>query len=87
MTRRPVVRIMRDTDRQEDSAYTQRTPAYTRERLTDLFLQYHQTVPKPPRYNKGSRRFECGDKACGPGWKTVSELERHYAEQHPKPQA
>lgn len=71
---------MRDTE--DDPAYQQRTPHYTRERLTDLFLKYHTKVTKPPKYNKGSRRFECGDKECGAGWKSVQELERHYAETH-----
>lgn len=73
---------MRDSERQEDSAYSQRTPAYTRERLSDLYIKYHAKVSKPPKYNKATRRFECGDKACGPGYKTVQELERHYKETH-----
>lgn len=80
MTARRLDARMRDIE--DDPSYSQRTPAYTRERLTDLLLKYHAKVPNPPKYNKGSRRFECGSKTCGPGWKSVQELERHYKETH-----
>jgi hypothetical protein len=76
---------MRDRHTGDDALWAQRTPHYQRERLTDLHLKYHHTVPNPPKLNKASRRFECGDKTCGPGFKTVDELERHYAATHAKP--
>lgn len=69
-------------DLEDDPSYAQRTPSYMRERMSDLFLAYHEKVQKPPRYNKASRRFECGSKECGTGWKSVQELERHYKEVH-----
>lgn len=65
-----------------DDAWTQRTPHYTRERLTDLYLKFHETVEKPPKMNKATRKFECGDKECGAAYKTVQELERHYDAAH-----
>lgn len=74
-----LVRVMRDTD---DSAWSQRTPAYTRERLSDLYLKYHQSVDRPPKLNKATRKFECGAKDCEAAYKSVQELERHYEEQH-----
>jgi hypothetical protein len=75
---------MRERHGPGDEAWAQRTPDYTRERLSDLYLKYHQTVDRPPKLNKVSRRFECGDKACGAGFKSVQELERHYEENHTK---
>lgn len=73
---------MRDPTSGDDAAWTQRTPAYTRERMSDLFIKYHTTVANPPKMNKATRKFECGDKTCGAGYKSIQELERHYAEKH-----
>lgn len=70
---------MRDKD---DPAWAQRTPDYTRERLSDLYLKYHQRVERPPKLNKATRKFECGSKECGAAYKSVQELERHYEEEH-----
>lgn len=75
-----------DAMRDADDAWSSRTPAYTRERLTDLYLKYHETVEKPPKLNKMSRKFECGATGCEAGYKSVQELERHYAESHSKPE-
>ena len=68
----------------EERAYGQRLPDYTRQALSDLFLKYHTKVAKPPKLNRDSRRFECGmgTVVCGQGWKTVDELKRHYLDAH-----
>lgn len=79
-----LVCLMRDRHEPGEEAWAQRTPDYTRERLTDLYLKYHETVEKPPKLNKLSRRFECGAKECPAAFKSVQELERHYAETHAK---
>lgn len=76
---------MRDRHEGDDALWAQRTPHYQRERLSDLFLKYHTTVEDPPRLNKATRRFQCGAKTCEAAYKTVDELERHYAAEHAPP--
>ncbi|MBW3582630.1 MAG: hypothetical protein KY455_05970 [Euryarchaeota archaeon] len=70
------------TERDMDAAYRTRTPDYTRQALQELFLRHHEKVSKPPKYNKETRRYTCGDPECGASYKSVQELERHYTEAH-----
>lgn len=69
-------------DIEADPAYRDRIEPFTRERLLDIHIKYHETVSDPPRFVKADRKFHCGDKKCDFRSKVLDELERHYAEAH-----
>lgn len=72
----------RDPGRDNDAAYRARIEPFTREAMMDLHLKYALWVEKAPKFNKATRRFQCGAKECEAAYKSINELERHYVEVH-----